>query len=104
VRGQGDLAHVGLHRDGAAGGQQTYEGEPLDEIILYQLDDEYKLKEGVDYVLFLLPVPDAPDQNAYGTVGGPQGIFPIEKDGLNTQHFPAGQDAVLAWYAEQDPA
>jgi hypothetical protein len=84
--------------------KQTYEGEPLDEIILYQLDDEYKLKEGVDYVLFLLSMPDAPDQNVYCTVGGPQGIFPIEKDGLNTQHFPAGQDAVLAWYAEQDPA
>ena len=93
---------------------KVYAGEAPDELILYQLDDEYKLKMDTTYVLFLTAVPDAPDEDVYCSIGGPQGTFvltegvsALDADGsssnkgvLENEYF-TETDKVNDWFAQQ---
>lgn len=93
---------------------KVYAGEAPDELILYQLDDEYKLKMDTTYVLFLTAVPDAPDEDVYCSIGGPQGTFVLTENdsALNADGTSANSavlenvnftetDEVNDWFAQQ---
>ena len=85
---------------------KVYAGEAPDELIIYEMNDEFKLKMNTTYVLFLMGMPDAPDENVYATIGGPQGIFVLAKDasGLNADGSSSNGILENANFTETDMA